>query len=47
MTRTDIALLVAFATVALIALLLGQAAAADPASCLDTGKSYVARTLPA
>jgi hypothetical protein len=46
MTRTDIALLMAFATVVLIAAFAGNAAA-DPAtaSCIDTKVSYVARAL--
>lgn len=46
MTRTDIALLISAATIMLIAFLAGNAAAA-PASCIDTKRSYVARPLNA
>jgi hypothetical protein len=46
MTRTDIALLMTVATIALIAAFAGNAAA-DPVktSCIDTKVSYVARAL--
>lgn len=44
MTRTDVALLMTVATIALIAGFAGNAAAA-PASCIDTKVSYVARAL--
>jgi hypothetical protein len=46
MTRTDVALLMTVATIALIAAFAGNAAA-DPAktSCIDTKVSYVARAL--
>jgi hypothetical protein len=48
MTKTDIALLATAATIALIAALAGNASA-DPAkpSCIDTSRSYVARSLNA
>ena len=46
MTRTDIALLATAATIALIAALAGNAAAAEP-SCINPKLSYVARPLNA
>lgn len=48
MTKTDITLLTSAATIALIALLTGNAGA-EPAqpSCIDTKHSYVARPLTA
>jgi hypothetical protein len=45
MTRTDIALLMTMAAIALMAMLAGNAAAGPQASCIDTKVSYVARPL--
>lgn len=45
MTRTDIALLAALATVAAIAILAGNTLADPRPSCIDPAQSYVARPL--